>query len=90
MTTVLADQPLRGAIRTAGMARALKRHDRVRVVTDRFRKDDAPAGTIGTVLDVFHDGSVEVEVRRHDGTTIALFTAGAGELERVTEEAQSN
>ncbi len=83
---MLAAQPRCDVTRKAGTARALKRYDRVRVVSDRFRKDDAPAGTTGTVLDVFHDGTVEVEVCRQDGTTIALFTARADELERAAGE----
>jgi len=55
----------------------------VRIVTDRFRDEGAPPGTIGYVVEKWRDGVFEVEVSREDGTTIAMFSPREEELERA-------
>ncbi len=51
----------------------------VRLLTDRYRAQGVPAGSVGVVLDVYDDG-YEVEFSRQDGTTIAWFAVQADEL----------
>ncbi len=67
----------------ARATRAVKQYAKVQVVGDRFPEDCAPPGTIGTVLDVFHDGSLVVEDARSNGTTIALLVVQRDEVELV-------
>lgn len=65
------------------MASKVRPYDLVRIVSDRFRGDGAPPGTIGCVVDEYPTGAVEVEVSRPDGATIALFAAEQEELEKI-------
>jgi hypothetical protein len=63
------------------MRHKLKPYDKVRVISDRFREEGAPRGTIGYIIEQWRDDVFEVEVSREDGTTIALFAAKEDGLE---------
>ena len=65
----------------AGPAGRINEHDAVRLVTDRFAAESAPAGTAGYIL-VCHDaGAFEVEVSDPaTGTSLAQFVARAADL----------
>jgi len=68
------------------MPARLKPYDRVRVVSDRFRDEGAPPGSIGYIIEKWEESVFEVEVSREDGTTIAQFVAKEDELELAEDE----
>ena len=53
----------------------------VRLLSDRYRTEGVHPGAIGVILDVYDDGSYEVEFSRDDGTTIAWFAVQQNEVE---------
>ncbi len=62
----------------------------VRLLTDRYRDKGVPAGTLGTILEVYDDGAYEVEFSDPaDGTTIALLSLAEEEVEAVPVEERS-
>ena len=67
------------------MTSKLKPYDKVRIVSERFRDEGAPPGTMGFVIEKWEEGVFEVEVSCEDGTTIAQFVAREDELELVEQ-----
>jgi hypothetical protein len=63
------------------MTSKLKPYDKVRIVSERFRDEGAPPGTIGCIIEKWEEGVYEVEVSREDGTTVAQFVAREDDLE---------
>ena len=68
------------------MPSPLRQHDRVRIITDRFRQEGAPAGTIGYVTERRANGALGVEVPERDGTAVARLVAAEDELELAEDE----
>ena len=61
-------------------------YERVRIVTDRFAEENAPAGTLGYIIDEYDDGAFEIEVSNPStGETIAQFAARPEELRPAPE-----
>lgn len=59
-------------------------YDRVRVVTNRFEAEGAPAGSIGYLIESYPGDKFEVEVSDpSSGVTVAQFVADADELEEM-------
>jgi len=58
----------------------------VQLVTGRYRDEGVEAGAIGVVVEVWDDGSYEVEFsNRETGETLALLTLPPGDVELVDE-----
>jgi len=54
---------------------------RVRVMTNRFKKNGIVKGAIGYIIEAYPDGEYEVEVSDKTGTTIGLVVAKDSDLE---------
>lgn len=68
------------------MSSRFQLYERVRVVSDRFAGENAPAGTLGYIIDEYDDGAYEIEVSNPaTGETIAQFAARADDLEPAPE-----
>jgi hypothetical protein len=66
------------------MSGGLGPYDRVRLITDRFRGDGAPLGSVGYIIEAYPDGSFEVEVSDpSSGVTRALVVAKPDEVEQA-------
>lgn len=63
------------------MTTKLKPYDKVRIVSERFRDQGVPPGTIGYIIEKWEESVFEVEVSREDGTTVAQFVAREDDLE---------
>ena len=62
-------------------ATKVKPYDKVRIVSEHFRSEGAPPGTIGYIIEQWEEGVFEVEVSREDGTTVVMFVARKDDLE---------
>jgi hypothetical protein len=60
-------------------------HDRVRLVTDRFRDEGATEGMLGYIILLHSDGNYEVEISGPGGITVAEIVAGDTDLEAAPE-----
>src|SRR5438445_6520290 len=58
-----------------------KPHEKVRILSNRFREKGAPFGSIGYVIEKWADNLWEVEVSRVDGTAIARFVVRPEDIE---------
>ncbi len=61
----------------------LERYSRVQIVTDRYRSDGVPCGTVGIILDVYDNEAYEVEFFDDDGTSITFFSVQRDEVKLV-------
>jgi hypothetical protein len=57
----------------------------VRLNSDRHRAEGVDAGALSVVVEVYGDGTYEVEFSDSDGTTIALLSLDEDELVPVSE-----
>jgi hypothetical protein len=60
---------------------AIPIYSRVRLTKDRFRPEGVEYGAVGYVIEVYGDGSYEVEFSDPQGITIAQIVAPSGDLE---------
>jgi len=58
-----------------------KPHEKVRILSNRFREKGAPFGSIGYVIEKWADNLWEVEVSRVDGTAIARVVVRPEDIE---------
>jgi hypothetical protein len=58
-----------------------KQYERVRLRSDRFANDGAKSGNLGFVIEIYEDGSCEVEFSDANGITFAQIVAQPEELE---------
>jgi len=70
-----------------GRAAMIDNYSRVRLLTDKYRKEGAATGAVGYVIEVYDNGDCEVEFSDRDGITFAQIVARADEL-AVDEPAQ--
>jgi hypothetical protein len=53
---------------------------RVRLVTDRYRDEHAPCGSVGFIIEMYSPDAFEVECSRVDGTTYAQIVVHPNEI----------
>lgn len=63
------------------MSGTFQQYERVRLVSNNWASDGAPAGTIGYIIEVYDDGAYEIEVSNSEGATVAQFVAQSTDLE---------
>jgi len=55
----------------------------------KFARDGWPAGTLGTLVEVFDDGAL-FEIADHDGCTVAMIGVPYGELSILGQGKQAS
>ena len=58
-------------------------YDRVRLLTDRFSNEGASKGALGYVIEIYENGTCEVEFSDSNGITYAQVVTQPEELERA-------
>jgi len=53
----------------------IKLYSKIRIITDKYSTDGVPLGTVGTVLDVYDSGDIEVQFEDAEGNSTDIFFA---------------
>jgi len=64
---------------------AYKNYSRVKLVSDKYKGEGAPSGSIGYIIEVYPDGNYEVEFSGPNGVSYAQIVAAENELEPSPE-----
>ncbi len=63
----------------------LEPYSLVELLTDLYQDRGVFIGAIGTILEIYEDGTYEVEFSQDDGTTIAWFAVSQDEVKPFVE-----
>jgi len=63
----------------------LQQYSRVRLITDRFETDGAKKGSMGFIIEIYHDSAYEIEFSDSQGITIAQIVATKDDIEPAPE-----